>query len=88
MTATMTEEEVDLSDLDSLDDDKDHIICGICYPRMKAKTGDLVTVLCGKRLILAFGEPREVADDTKGPHCSKCQEIFDNMSCPVCGGIP
>lgn len=83
MTTTQlapTDETVlDLSDLDTLDDDRWHTYCTRCYPN-PPMPGHLVRTACGRSVLTPVrGGTRK---------CEPCWQIRDqNPPCRVCGGV-
>lgn len=76
--STNTEERVDLSDLDLLDDETAHARCTYCYP------GDVsfkvVVALCGTEMIQQWDGGRDVPPNA----CEACQKAW-YQPCSRCG---
>lgn len=78
MTATETEEVVDTSDLDALDDATQHYYCTICYP--KRRVGMLTMAACGVERLMPLHAQG-------GSTCADCLEAI-TKPCPRCGMRP
>ena len=68
-----TEEELDLSDLDLLDEEHMHVICTVCNPGKGE--GDVVVTVCGKK-VLFLQQPKT---------CDECDNLFRRQHCPIHG---
>jgi hypothetical protein len=81
--STATEERVDLSDLDLLDDDRDHGFCLDCAGG-KPRPGEVLTALCGVR---AMAWDSVIYYDVPPDLCKGCEVVWRLGRCPVCNPL-
>lgn len=77
----VAEEVVDLSDLDLLDDDRNHCFCSGC-PDYTEEPGVVRIALCGERVI-TWHRPRVRTGPPPGA-CENCVDLYDEP-CRRCG---